>query len=44
MGGSVDIDPAICSGHLTDPWKQRWREGRVGSWIQGVEGLEGRGG
>ena len=47
---AVNIEPVICNGHLPYPWGQHWREGRVGSWMQGV-GIskakhlgEGRGG
>ena len=37
---AINIDPAICNGHLSYPWGRRWGEGRVGIWPQGV-GLRG---
>ena len=35
---AVNIEPAICTGHLLYPRGRRWKEGRVGSWTQGVGG------
>ena len=31
-----NIEPTICNGHLPYPCGQRWKEGRVGIWTQGV--------
>ena len=40
IGRSANIEPAICNGHLPYPLGRRWREKRVGSWMQVVR--EGR--
>ena len=31
-----EVEPAICNGHLPYPWVWHWREGMVGSYLQGV--------
>ena len=28
----LNIEPAMCYGHLPYSWERRWREGRLGNW------------
>ena len=35
---AVNIEPAIYNGHQPYPWGRPSREGRLGSWTQGVGG------
>ena len=32
----MNIEPAICNGHLPYQWRRHWREVRAGRWTQGV--------
>ena len=34
----ITQEPVICNGHLSYPWGQHWREGRVASETRGMGG------